>query len=142
MSDSSNHLNTQNLEFNSDEFFRKLCQKTKIVVPDGVEIRFPKGWSGIAQDFVSRVKGYSIMVTKISDFYSVLEIDFNVNKSTKESQVWRLISSARKTSTHICGNCGEHKGYRRQASSTSVLCETCSLNAHLINKTGTWLDNC
>ena len=140
MLDSSNNNDTKITSFESKALFEELCQGTKIVLPDGVAINFPLGWVQIVKDFISAAKDYSIRILEITDDYSVLDIHFAATKTREEVKVWRLIDSARNESKQLCGNCGEFKNYRRRFYSTRTLCERCTVNAHKIDKTGTWLD--
>lgn len=140
MLDSSNQLQQEDEPFHSREYFKDLCLGTKIQVSHMARIQFPKGWSKLVLEFVTRVKNYGITITEVSDFYSVLDIQFEVVRSTKETQVWRAINHARQFSTLTCGNCGNGKSVRKGITPINVLCEKCIDNAHLISKTGTWLD--
>lgn len=126
--------------FDSQKYFRDLCFDHNIEVSHMARIQFPKGWSKLVFEFVSKVKNYAITITEISDFHSVLDIQFEVIRTTKESEVWRAINYVRQMSLLTCGNCGNPKSFRKGITPVNVLCEKCVDNAHLIGKTGTWLD--
>jgi hypothetical protein len=138
--DSSNQLQEEDETFNSQKYFRDLCFDHNIEVSHMARIQFPKGWSKLLLEFVTRVKNYGITITEVSDFYSVLDIQFEVVRTTKETQVWRAINYVRQMSVLTCGSCTNSKSVRKGFTPINVLCEKCINDAHLINKTGTWLD--
>jgi hypothetical protein len=136
----SDHKTSQEEEFSASEYVRSLCANSKIVILNSAQIKFLPGWKSIVAQLLKSIKNYPIEISKISDFYSVLDVEFAVVNNKREVLVWGEISNAREQSKFICAQCSKDKLIRRSNNVANMLCEECSRNTGVLSKTGTWLD--
>lgn len=140
MSDLFNYEEIKENEFNPSEYVRSLCVNAKMSISNRVYIKFLPGWKNIVADFITSIKNYPVELVQISDFYSVLDVEFVMLKNTREVNVWREINNVRQASKSICAQCGNDKEFRRSKTAVSMFCQECQKNLGRLCKTGTWLD--
>ncbi len=139
MSDSSNQAQETEL-FNSNDYIQSLCINSKIKITEQENFNFLPGWKEIVDKLIKSIYNYPIQLTVISDLYNALEVKFIVLERTREVNIWRSIEEARQESKVTCAQCGGHKRNKRESKYRSMFCDSCTENAGLHRKTGTWLD--
>ncbi len=126
--------------FDPDSYIRKLCENTKINIRFYEHPRFPVGWRNIVKELIVCIKNHPISITRVNDHFSLLEVNFEIDKPTKEVFVWRAIDKARSDSASTCTVCGEGIRYRSRSNPYELLCSECKKTAGKMGKTQTWLD--
>lgn len=141
MSDLSNQETAKEEAFNASEYLQSLCANSKMTIASKAHIKFMPGWKNIVAQLIKSIKNYPIEIEQISDFYSVMDVKFDMLKNNREVCVWRAINEAREESKYICAQCGQEKtaGLFRK-NTISMFCDECRKNAGRLGKTGTWLD--
>lgn len=124
-------------DFDANIYLRMLCQKTKVNIPSFVNVQFSHGWKTLIDEFISTIKEYPVIIKSVQDTYSVLDIRFEIEKNSKEVQVWRAIEKARINSEKTCSECGAEIGFRRRTNPLQSVCGKCTESN---GKTLTWLD--
>ena len=126
--------------FNPSSFVRELCYGTKIQMYARTKIHFLIGWKNLVEDLIKALSVYPIIINEITDYYSVLDVKFEILKKTKEVEIWREIDRARNISSRSCAFCGKEKGHQKHPTVT-MFCDGCIKNEGIYEKTGTWLDS-
>lgn len=139
MLDLFNEHNLIKENFDSNTYLRNLCDGTKVKIYSCVNAKFPPGWKDIVNVLIKSIKNYPVSISRIHDTYSVLDVNFDIEKSSREVYVWRAIDKARTASAKTCGRCGREKVLRRR-DSMEKLCDYCLNSLEKNGMTQTWLD--
>lgn len=125
-------------QFNAIEHFNSLTKGKKFTCSNKIEINYKQGWKNVVEELVEELKEFSMQVTRVSDKYGQLEVDFNATAKCHEVSIWRALDKVRKTSRRICVQCGDSHNQFTPELGFKSKCRACEKTGK--GGTGTWLD--
>ena len=128
--------------FDPKSELQQMIAGTQVSLNSRCEVSFMPGWKNIVEKFVNAIALNKVELTKVSDKYSFLEIEFDPwdLDPAEEVNVWRTVYGVKKLSMDQCVACGEFKSSKWKSETVHMFCEECAGKTMLEDKTGTWLD--
>lgn len=140
MLDSSEAKTQSDSKFDPMTYLYQTCEIHKVSISANV-IGFKKGWAGLIEELIIKLKEYPVKVCGIDDSNGQLHVKFAMLKQRNEVKVWRLLDELRIQSINMCMECG-YSSYRVKTYGSNIkLCLDCHKNASKLGNTGTWLDS-
>ena len=139
MWDSSETVTQSDSPFDPRNYLYQTCEAHKVSVSATV-IGFKKGWAGLIEEMIIKLKEYPVEVLGIEDTNGQLQVKFAMLKQRNEVKVWRLLDELRIQSLDMCMACGYCSSRLKSYGLNNKLCLDCHKNASKKGNTGTWLD--
>ena len=94
MLDSSEAKTPNASQFDPKTYLYQTCEAHKVSV-SAIVIGFKKGWAGLIEELIIKLKAYPVEVRGIEDSNGQLQVKFSMLKQRNEVKVWRLLDELR-----------------------------------------------